>query len=120
MVFKISTQSQGSSTHVIDGGNQPSLSYPTGKFLYLPDHLSIQQLPGPPERKCGGGNGVGWGVEPRTVAQPCPPTNTQSQKEGTASLTIRAGSTPACPKGILEPPSRALGGSHGDLGDLLA
>lgn len=50
--FKISTQTRGSSTHVIDGGNQARLSYLTGKFLYLPYHLSIQQISGPPERKC--------------------------------------------------------------------
>ena len=50
--------------------------------------------------------GVEHTVQARTLTTPAhsflpPSTSIQSQEEGTASLTMRVGSTPACPKGIL-------------------
>lgn len=65
--------------------------------------------------------GVGYIVQARTLTQPypslfCTPKEHPIQEEGAASLTIRAGSTPACPKGILNLGWKTLIGCRGDLG----
>lgn len=116
--FKVGSSEPELINHVTDGGNEARLRYPNRKFHTYPITFlsnSSQAL-----LKESAFERMGWGVQARTLIQPCPllsATPNQHPIPGWehSSAYYKGWLYPSLPKRYLSHSSGTLGGCHGDM-----